>query len=200
MQNNNSVTAATPAAQAYIGSPPAGPIFISPNHNDRSIEDIVGIPSHAIDELCNLWFTCYHSWFPILHKLSFLEFLENRETQHESASHIVLKAILAVTLSHGASLELLSKDRRLEIVTALQTEVIVHTSTNLSLQTLQAALIITNIDYGAGNLHKFWNAIAVCKRYGTILQPSPRDIALRTCHTAKFSQNSNATRAPRPCH
>jgi hypothetical protein len=135
-----------------------------PNHNGRSIEDIIGLPSHAIDELCNLWFTCYHPWFPILHKLSFLEYLESRGTQNESASHIVLKAILAVTLSHGVSLEVLSKEKRLEIVTDLQTEVILHTSTNLSLQTLQAALIITNIDYGAGNLHKFWNAMAVCKR------------------------------------
>jgi hypothetical protein len=173
VQNNNCVTASTPATQAHIESPPAGPIFTSPNHNGRIIEDIVGVPSHVIHELCNLWFTCYHPWFPILHKLSFLEYLENREIQPDSTSNIVLRAILAVTLSHGVSLEILSKERRLEIVTALQTEVILHTSTNLSLQTLQAALIITNIDYGAGNLHKFWNAIAVCKRYGTILQFYP---------------------------
>jgi hypothetical protein len=164
VQNNNPLTAGTPSIQAHIGSSLAGPILTPPDHNGRSIEAIIGLPSHAIGELCSLWFTCYHPWFPILHKLSFLEYLENRETQNDCASYIILKAILAVTLSHEVSLELLSKDRRLEIVANLQTEVILHTSTNLSLQTLQAALIITNIDYGAGNLHKFWNAIAVCKR------------------------------------
>lgn len=178
MQNNDSATVSTPATQVHVGSPPAGPIRAPPDYNSWSIENIIGLPSHAINELCSIWFICYHPWFPILHKLSFLEYLENRETQPDNASHIILKAIIAVTLSHGVSLEVMSKERRLEIVTALQTEVFLHTSTNLSLQTLQAALIITNIDYGAGNLHKFWNAIAVCKRYVANLQLIPSDIAL----------------------
>jgi hypothetical protein len=199
VQNNNPVTAATPSTQAHVGSSPPESILTPPNHNSRNVEDIVGLSFQEIDELCNIWFVYYHPWFPILHKLSFSEYLQNRETQHDRPSHIALKAILAVTLSHGLPLEVLIKQRRLEIVTALQTEVILHTSTNLSLQTLQAALIITIIDYGSGNLHKFWNAIAVCKRYGTVLQFIPRDIALR-CNRAKFSQNRNPTRAPRPRH
>lgn len=61
----------------------------------------------------------------------------------------------------------MTKERRHEVVSALQKEILVHTSTNLSLSSLQAALIVAIVDYGAGNLHAFWNEIAVCKRYVT---------------------------------
>ena len=110
----------------------------------------------------------YHPWFPILHKLSFLEYLENRVIRNDSASLLVLKAILAVTLRHWLSPDLMTKERRHEVVSALQKEILLHTSTNLSLSSLQAALIVAIVDYGAGNLHAFWNGIAVCKRYVTI--------------------------------
>jgi hypothetical protein len=35
---------------------------------------------------------------------------------------------------------------------------------SLSLQSLQALLIITILDYGAGKLSEFWNLVATCKR------------------------------------
>ncbi|KAK0886760.1 hypothetical protein LTR02_017849 [Friedmanniomyces endolithicus] len=63
----------------------------------------------------------------------------------------------------------MTKERRHEVVSGLQKEILVHTSTNLSLSSLQAALIVAIVDYGAGNLHAFWNGIAVCKRVGTHL-------------------------------
>jgi hypothetical protein len=77
----------------------------------------------------------------------------------------VLKAILAVTLSYDCLLEEVGKEQRLKIVTGLQAEVILYAHNNLSLQSLQAALIITNIYYGPGNFKKFWNMIAICKTY-----------------------------------
>lgn len=134
-------------------------------HDGRTIEEISGLPAHAIDDLCEIWFVRYHPWFPILHKLSFLEYLKTRGAQNDRAGLLVLKAVLAVTLSQWLPAELMTKERRLEVVSALQKEILVHTSTNLSLASLQAALIVAIVDYGAGNLHPFWNEIAVCKRY-----------------------------------
>ena len=89
--------------------------------------------------------------------------------QEDKLAHsVVLKAILALTLPQWSLATAISQEQRLEIATRLQAEVIMYASTNLSLQSLQAALIITIIDYGAGDLHRFWNIIAVCKRYDTV--------------------------------
>lgn len=159
-------------------SPSTSPVLTPLEYNGSSIEDILRLPAEAIDNLCNIWFLHYHPWFPILHKLSFLEYLENRNTQNDSVCLLVLKAILAVTLSHGLSTELMTKERRDEVVSALQKEILIHISTNLSLSSLQAGLIVTIVDYGAGNLHAFWNEIAVCKRYETIDRYPSNDIKM----------------------
>lgn len=34
----------------------------------------------------------------------------------------------------------------------------------ISLQAVQALLILSNIDYGEGKVHEFWNLVALCKR------------------------------------
>lgn len=52
---------------------------------------------------------------------------------------------------------------------------------NLSLQSLQALLIITTIDYGAGKLSEFWNLVALCKRMAT--QLGLREIVINNCES-----------------
>lgn len=49
----------------------------------------------------------------------------------------------------------------------------------LSLQSLQAVLILTIRDFGAGRLSEFWNLIALAKRMGT--QLGLRDLVAHHC-------------------
>jgi len=59
----------------------------------------------------------------------------------------------------------MSQEERKKLSDVLREEVILQAIGNLSLQSLQAVLIVTNLDYGAGKLSEFWNLVALCKRY-----------------------------------
>jgi hypothetical protein len=123
------------------------------------------LPGASLNELCNAWFERYHPWFPILHKLSVLGTLQDEAPLAESPIYIVIKAIVSVTILHWCSSNPLSQEERKRLSEQLREQVILQSISNLSLQSLQAVLIVTNIDYGAGKLSEFWNLVALCKRY-----------------------------------
>lgn len=164
------LSSTTPQTRSDHHVSPTGMSMTPSDGNGKDWDDFNALPFNAVDELCTLWFDRYHLWFPILHKLSFLESVRDWVMRQggKTAHNVVLKAILAFTLPQWSSATVISREQRLEISTQLQTEVVVYASTNLSLQSLQPALIITNIDYGAGDLHRFGNVIAICKRYDTV--------------------------------
>jgi len=123
------------------------------------------LPPATLYELCQIWFGKYHPWFPILHKLSILGTLQDDAPLSDSPHSIVIKAIVAITLPHWCSSNPLSQEERKKLSDVLREEVILQAIGNLSLQSLQAVLIVTNLDYGAGKLSEFWNLVALCKRY-----------------------------------
>jgi hypothetical protein len=139
------------------------------SHSDRGPLvpelDFSSLPLTCLQELCNAWFERYHPWFPILHKLSVLGTLQDEAPLSESPLVIVIKAIVAVTIPHWCSSNPLSQEERKRLSELFREHVIIQSISNLSLQSLQAVLIVTNIDYGAGKLSEFWNLVALCKRY-----------------------------------
>ena len=84
---------------------------------------------------------------------------------------IVFKAIAAVTLADAKSAKLkqLSTNDRKRLVQSFRCQVVMEAMGSLSLQSLQALLIITILDYGAGKFSDCWNLIAVCKGMATQL-------------------------------
>ncbi|RDL37437.1 Uncharacterized protein BP5553_04870 [Venustampulla echinocandica] len=143
----------------------------------NAVSDRGSISQQTLSDLCNTWFERYHSWFPILHKLSLLEEVENNAAPLvDSPLSIVLKAIVAVTLPHWCLSNPPNREQRLELSTQFRNEVIMQAIGSLSLQSLQAILIITNIDYGAGKLSEFFNLLALCKRMG--IQLGLRDLVI----------------------
>jgi hypothetical protein len=138
------------------------------SQSDRGLRvpelDFNSLPLTSLFELCNAWFERYHSWFPILHKLSILGKLQDDAPLSESPFFIVIKAIVAVTIPHLCSSNPLSQEERKRLSEQIREQVILQSISNLSLQSLQAVLIVTNIDYGAGKLSEFWNLVALCKR------------------------------------
>jgi hypothetical protein len=129
--------------------------------------DFSNLSLATLNDLCSVWFERYHPWFPILHKLSVLDTIQSTESLADSPLLMVLKAIVAVTLPHWSLTNPLSEEQRKKLSEQFRKQVILHSISDLSLQSLQAVLIVTIIDFGAGRLSEFWNLVALCKRYDT---------------------------------
>ena len=130
-----------------------------------TLSELEGLSQLTLRGLCDTWFERYHPWFPILHRLSLLEALESSVLSlSESPLYIVFKAISAVTLPCWALTNTLNREQREQLSSHFRGQVIMEALGNLSLQSLQALLIITILDYGAGKLSEFWNLVATCKR------------------------------------
>jgi len=133
---------------------------------DRSVEESERdvFSQSILNDLCNAWFERYHPWFPILHRLSVIGTIEDTAALEDSPIYIVLKAIIAVTLPHWSLSNPISRETRSQISEKFRKQVILQAISALSLPSLQAVLIVTTIDYGAGRLSEFWNLVALCKR------------------------------------
>lgn len=144
----------------YMSSPAA-----SRSESYGTDSDFSALPVGTLNDLCSVWFERYHPWFPILHKLSVLDTIQSAESLTESPLFMVLKAIVAVTLPHWSFTNPLSEEQRKKLSGQFRKQVILQAISDLSLQSLQAVLIVTIIDIGAGRLSEFWNLVALCKRY-----------------------------------
>lgn len=154
----------TPESTCNDLLPPSSPSVSLPIPPSPS----TALPISVLSSLCNLWFQKYHRWFPILHNLSLLNVLEeNSQNLELSPLYVVIKAIAAVTLPNTPTQDTFDQYQREQISNAYRQEITMHAMDQLSLPSLQAVLIITIIELGAGKMSKFWNLVALCKRYLT---------------------------------
>ncbi|KAL1870963.1 hypothetical protein Plec18167_007270 [Paecilomyces lecythidis] len=129
----------------------------------------------VLSELCSIWFKRYHPWFPILHQPSLTASLQNLDASEAVREYLAIKAICAVALTHYES-PLVSTDERQQWSNNLRESVCCQAMQQCCLQSVQALLIISNLDYGEGRFEQFWNVIALCKRmssqlgYGTLVK------------------------------
>lgn len=146
---------------------------ISPTLAVPTIQPSMNEPSRAdFIELCNVWFDKFHRWFPILHHASLLQTLQDQSVSiNLSPQYEVLKAIAAVTLPHVGFVTTLSHDQRRILSAEYVQNIAIHAMEFLSLPSLQAVLIISVLEFGNGKLSKFWNLIALCKRYRHVSFP-----------------------------
>jgi hypothetical protein len=116
-----------------------------------------------VNKLCDEWFHRYHPWFPILHKPSLFEALRTTPNVEASSHGLPIKAIVAVTITHCQTYPASAEERQ-QWSTHLRDKVVMEAMSQLSLQSIQALLILSNLDYGLGKSSQFWNLIALCKR------------------------------------
>lgn len=118
-----------------------------------------------LTEFCNVWFDKYHSWFPILHRPTALEHCRKVHSEPSSKVPLILKSIAAVIIPSYCPSTNITPAQQREWSQALKDEVTLAAIRQLSLQSLQALLMVTIAEYGDGRLSEFWNLIALCKRY-----------------------------------
>lgn len=91
----------------------------------------------------------------------------------------VLKAIIAVTVQHHCSSPILTTEALHLLSNDLRNQVMMEAFSNLSLRPLQAILILSVHDLGAGRLKEYWNLVALAKRMA--LQLGLRDLVAHHC-------------------
>lgn len=122
------------------------------------------LSSSIVTELCTAWFEKYHTWFPILHQPSLLEALQTSRTVQSCDRYLVIKAIVAVTIHHCQSCSS-TLEERVQWSETIRNSVLVEATGKLSLQSIQSLLVLSNNEYGSGNMGRFWNFVALCKRF-----------------------------------
>jgi hypothetical protein len=118
------------------------------------------ISTEELRQSLEQWFKFCHPWFPILHRPSFPFNLESWTDFDFSKYFIIVKAIASVSMSYNYSLPFVKRNNSQR----LRHEVIIHAVDSLSLQSLQAILIVAIGDLGAGRLLSCWNVLALARR------------------------------------
>jgi hypothetical protein len=158
----NSIAPSSSSDQSLRDAPSIAQI--SPRSVRCSPSEFDPLSVTILEELCSAWFDKYHAWFPILHRPSLLEVLQTSPILSSTVHYIVFKAIAAVTIPHSYHSDSLTNEQRRLLSDDLRGQVVMEAISQLSLQSLQAVLILTIRDYGAGRLSEFWNLIALAKR------------------------------------
>ncbi len=133
---------------------------------DRIACGIDTLPLQVLRELVDTWFSDYYRWIPILHRPSLLDTLQTSASLPDTSVYIIFKAIMAVaatTSKKTESFQIPAEDRQ-RLALSFRCQVVMEAMGSLSLQSLQALLIIAILDYGAGKLSDFWNLVALGKR------------------------------------
>lgn len=117
-----------------------------------------------ISAYCSIWFEQYHSWFPILHQPTILESCRQFIDHSNGAVSLVLKSVAAVIIPTQPLPAHVNDNERQKWLLSMEDDITLAAFHNLSLQSLQALLILTIPVFGAGRMAEFYNLMALCKR------------------------------------
>jgi len=120
---------------------------------------------------CQLWFEDCHAWFPLMHQQTLIRCLENFTTISATGRPLVFQAIMAATLESNNR-----QDRNLGDVKALRIKLkdstILAALNSPSLDSIQALLVLSMLQYGNSCFTEAGNLLAICRKYA----PSERNL------------------------
>ena len=114
--------------------------------------------------LVDLWFKECQPWFPILKRSKLEQSLESLTAPVERIDDIVLRALIALSFSHSSAAIIYGYNGRRQVSHHLRAEVLVEAMAKVSLDSLQALLIIAIMDYGNDDIPSTWSLLSVCRR------------------------------------
>lgn len=141
--------------------------FLLPVLNEHQDQGVQALPQEIYTQGCDLWFSCYQTWFPILHKPSVANWLSELDQSTDSPK-LVLKALVALALPQ---LGIYDSDDVSNTRKVIQRDILVSAFELLSFHGLQAMLILSICRLGQGDMPEFWNTVALCQRYSWALLP-----------------------------
>jgi hypothetical protein len=122
---------------------------------------ILGPPELA--QHCHVWFEKYHPWFPLLHQQTLLQCLDNFTDIASTGRALVLQAITAATFESVDSVNPTPKDshhRR----TDLKNATVLAALDAPCLDSIQALLVLSMLQYGNGCTAEAGNLLAMCRK------------------------------------
>ncbi|KAL4883411.1 hypothetical protein BJY04DRAFT_216235 [Aspergillus karnatakaensis] len=131
---------------------------------------------------CSIWFDKYHPWFPIFHRDTVHKRCQNLSSESGIVIPLIYKAMAAAVV-HSCTLDrtaTILQQRRLS--EKMRDKAILAGMRNASIESLQALLIISIIEYGDGRTSQFSSLITICRRMGA--QIGLHDLV--TYHCLKF--------------
>ncbi|UNI17716.1 hypothetical protein JDV02_004038 [Purpureocillium takamizusanense] len=150
-----------------------------PSHDTQTTGAAFAFSEQDLAGYCAIWFQEYHSWFPILHEPTILETCGQCPGRSDTPVPLVLKAIAAVVVPTQPRPQRVSAAQRQRWLLDLEDDILSAATHDLSLQSLQALLILSIRVFGTGRMAQFYNLMALCKCVST--QLGLRDLVYYHC-------------------
>lgn len=141
---------------------PRNPAII-PDSSPRASNTAADLPPQAVlHDLVEVYFEHYHPWIPILHQTVFRKkFLQYPQQQPEIK--VILQAITSTCLRFEGTSTLSYEDKE-KWCLRCKNAVIIHALENISLESLQALIIVTFGMIGSGKSSSTWSLVGLMAR------------------------------------
>jgi len=126
-----------------------------------SVEDLLKLPEIA--KSCHIWFEKYHPWFPLLHQQTLSQCLDNCIDIASTGRSLVLQAIAAATLESIDGISTTPEDSR-DRGTMLKNATVLAALNAPCLDSIQALLVLSMLQYGNGRTAEAGNLLAMCRK------------------------------------
>lgn len=126
-----------------------------------SVQDLLKLPEIA--KSCHVWFEKYHPWFPLLHRQTLSQCLDNFIDIASTGRPLVLQAIAATTLESVDGVNTTPKDSH-DQGSALKNATVLAALNAPCLDSIQALLILSMLQYGNGCTAEAGNLLAMCRK------------------------------------
>jgi hypothetical protein len=145
-----SVASQSPAGESSRGA--ASKMFI---------ENLLQLPEIA--QSCRVWFEKYHPWFPLLHQQTLLQCLDDSADIASTGRPLVLQAIVVATLESMESVNATPKSPH-DQGTELKNVTVLAALNAPCLDSIQAFLVLSMVQYGNGCITEAGNLLAMCRK------------------------------------
>lgn len=109
---------------------------------------------------CNLWFEEYHTWFPLMHQQTLAQCLEEYTNISDTGRPLVLQAITVAALGSTSRPQEGTESLKSELKNATVLEAL----NSSCLDSIQALLVLSMLQYGNGHLTEAGNLLAMCRK------------------------------------
>jgi hypothetical protein len=129
--------------------------------NKMPIEALLKLPE--IGQSCRVWFEKYHPWFPLLHQQTLLQCLDDSSDIASTGRPLVLQAIVAATLESTESVNATPNNPHNQ-GTELKNVTVLAALNAPCLDSIQALLVLSMVQYGNGCITEAGNLLAMCRK------------------------------------
>ena len=137
------------------------PRSLAPSHQTLEMTSIETVLRESdLTRSCKLWFEAYHTWFPLLHQQTLTRCLDGYTNIVDTGRPLVLQAITVAALGSTTR----SHENYGVLGNELKNATVLAALNASSLDSIQALLVLSMLQYGNGCLTESGNLLAMCRK------------------------------------